>query len=413
MGWFKDVKDFFITDMDELQARNEAPPTSAVETPQIVKDDDFLKYVSNLWQYSLALNVVSNLLGSILSDTKWETVNSNGDKVKDDVFYLLNFAPNKRQTASEFWKMFATKLVNDSEVLIVEMSDKQLYIADSYSFKNGEELSLKQNTFINVQIGNTILTNRSFKEGDSAILLKLPNRLSNTVAFANMQSDYKTLKEVVLQGAYKAMGTKYNLKVNSTKFGNKPIKEFIKDTTESYIDAMKQPNTVLVTFTGEELTDLTAQQRGSEVEQVLKVVDNNISINKEILANVARAFGIPQTFMTMDITTDDADAMQALMTTFAKPILKMVSQAFTIFYLDKENILSGAKVEADINSILYTNVLSQASAMDKLLSSGMYSINELREKVGDDTFDGGDTRYITKNYETLEDFKKGENDDES
>ena len=105
--------------------------------------------------------------------------------------------------------------------------------------------------------------------------------------------------------------------------------------------------------------------------------------------------------------------MQALMTTFAKPILKMVSQAFTIFYLDKENILNGAKVEADINSILYANVLSQASAMDKLLSSGMYSINELREKVGDDTFDGGDTRYITKNYETLEDFKKGVHDDES
>ena len=36
MGWFKDVKDFFITDMDELQARNEEPPTIDTELKTVM-----------------------------------------------------------------------------------------------------------------------------------------------------------------------------------------------------------------------------------------------------------------------------------------------------------------------------------------------------------------------------------------
>lgn len=414
MGLLKNTKDFFFTNYsDPANAPIKKEETTAKETPDIVKDDDTYRS-TYLWQFALALNNVSNLLGSILADAKWNTINSDGEKIKDDVFYTLNFSPNKRQTSSEFWKQFANKLIFDGTALIIELSDKQLYIADSYQFKNGEELALKANTFTNVQVGNSILSNRSFKEGETAILLKLPSNVTRNPSFVTMQTDYENLRQIVLQGAYKAMGTKYNLKVSATKFGNTPIKKFIKDTTDTYVESMKQPNAVFVTFNGEELQDMTAQQRGSEVEQVLKVVENNISINKEIIANVARAFGIPQAFITMEITTDSADATQIFMTTFIKPILKMISEALTIFYLDKPNILKGAKVEADINSILFVDILSKATATEKLLSSCMYNINELREKVGDDTFEGGDTRYITRNYETLEDFKKGENgNDES
>lgn len=410
MGLLEKIGDFFFEDIDEDIPKNEASD-SAVQANIITDEPKFIS--NNLWQYVLALNAVSNLLYAVLASADWNTYEQKRKKVQGDIYYSLNFTPNKRQTASEFWRLVAQKLIFNQEVLIIELADKQLFVADAFDYKTGEELILKQNTFVNVQIGNTVLTSRSFKEGESAILFRLPTNDYTKMAIGNMQADYKNLKDVVLKGAYKAMGTKYNLDMSAVKSGNLKDANFITNTVSQYTRAMEQPNSVFVTFSGEKLNDMTAQQRGSEVEQVLKVVENNVSLNKEILSNVARSYGIPLTFLTMEITTDDEDAKQVFMTMFVKPILSMFSERFTTFYLEKENILQGAKIEADLQTINFVDVLSKASSMDKLVSSGMYTINELREKVGDDAVDGGDTRFMTKNYATLESYTKGgtENED--
>ncbi len=410
MGLLEKLNDFFFEDVEETTPKNEVME-SAVKA-NIITDESKPTH-SNLWQYVLALNAVSNLLYAVLSSADWNTYEPKRKKVIGDIYYSLNYTPNKRQTASEFWRLVAQKLIFEQEVLIIELADKQLYVADAFDYKSGQELELKQNTFVNVQIGNTVLTSRSFKENESAILFKLPTNMYTKIAVGDMQADYKNLKDVVLKGAYKAMGTKYNLDMSAVKSGNLKDANFVNNTVAQYTRAMEQPNSVFITFSGEKLNDMTAQQRGSEVEQVLKVVENNVSLNKEILSNVARSFGIPLTFLTMEITTDDEDAKQIFMTMFVKPILSMFSERFTIFYLEKESILQGAKIEADLQTISFVDVLSKASAMDKLVSSGMYTINELREKVGDDPVESGDTRFITKNYATLESFTKGGTGDES
>lgn len=410
MGFFDKLNDFLFTEVEEEVPTNELNE-SPIETNVIT--DEVKMITGNLWQYELALNAVSNLLSAVLADADWNTYDSRKKKIKEDVFYTLNYSPNKRQTASEFWRLVAQKLIFNQECLVVELSDRQLYVADTFDYKNGDELAMKQNTFVNVTVGNVTMTNKAFKEGDSAFLLKLPLCGRTKSAMASMQQDYNNLKDVVLKGAYKAMGTKYNLDMSAVKLGNKLDQKFIDNTTKGYISAMEKPNSVFITFNGEKLNDMTAQQRGSEVEQVLKVVENNVNLNNEILNNVARAYGIPVSFITMEITTDAEDAKQTFMTMFVKPILAMISERLTLFYLEKEKILSGAKIEADLQSINFVDVLTKASSMDKLVSSGMYTINELRLKVGDDTVEGGDTRFITKNYATLASYMKGGNDSET
>ena len=189
--------------------------------------------------------------------------------------------------------------------------------------------------------------------------------------------------------------------------------EELSQIQKAYDPLMKARDAVFVTYKGEGLTDLTEKQRGSEVQQVLDAVENNIRINDEILCNVGSAFGVPRKFMKGDFTADNDSIYAMGITLFAKPYLTLLSQKFTYFVLTKEDIIGGGKVEADLNSIKFVEKLSMATAIDKLIGSGAYDINEVREMLDDDPVDDGDVRFITKNYAVLSEYTKGGKDNET
>ena len=62
----------------------------------------------------------------------------------------------------------------------------------------------------------------------------------------------------------------------------------------------------------------------------------------------------------------------------------------------------GAKVCT--NNLKHLDVLEMANAVDKLIASGFYSTNELREKTGEERIPEAwaDKHTRTKNYETIE-----------
>jgi hypothetical protein len=53
---------------------------------------------------------------------------------------------------------------------------------------------------------------------------------------------------------------------------------------------------------------------------------------------------------------------------------------------------------------MHTDVFDVAESADKLIASGMYCIDELRRKLGDQELgtEEAQKHWITKNYETLE-----------
>ena len=111
--------------------------------------------------------------------------------------------------------------------------------------------------------------------------------------------------------------------------------------------------------------------------------------------------------MTGDFTADNDSLYAMLMTMFGKRYLTLLSQKFTFFALTKEDIIAGGKIEANLNSIKFVEKLSMATAIDKLIGSGAYNRNEVREMLDDDPVEDGDIYFITKNYAELEQYVKG------
>lgn len=379
-------------------------PKERVGVPDTTWKPDYCGSAVKIWQLQYAMSVVTKILSTFLINVDWKTFRA-GDDVHGEEWYRFNYAPNSKETTAEFYTKLAEKFVYDGKALIVETAQKELFIADSYQFKNGEELLMKDNTFVDVRVGN-INFNRSFKENYSCMYIKTPKYENMELIFASMASDFQVLRELIYEGAYKALGMKLSLNLNA-QAKNKYDEDYIKKLQKVYEPLMKAPNAVFVTYKGESLTDLTEKQRGSEVQQVLKAVENNLQVDEEILTNVANAFGIPSKFVKGDFTADNDSIFAMCMTMFAKPYLTLLSKKYSTYCLTKEDIINGSKIEANLDSIKFVESLSMASSIDKLIGSGAYTINEVREKIGDDPVDDGDTRFITKNYAVLSEYVKG------
>lgn len=358
-----------------------------------------------MWQIQYAFLVVNNILGTFLTNVDWKTYKT-GQVVKGEEWFRFNLAPNRRETAPEFYSKLASKLVYEGQALIIETATKELFIADQYEFKNGQPLQMRDNTFINVMIGD-VQINRTFKENDSCMFIKAPGHYERLMTIADqMGVDFRELKELIMEGAQKALGMKLSLNLGANA-KNKFDQTYLNQLNTAYKPLMEARDAVFITYKGETLTDLTEKQRGSEVQQVLTAVENNFKINNEILKCIGSVYGIPNKFMTGDFTADNNSLYEMAVTMFGKTYLTLLSKKFTYFVLTREDIINGSKVEANLNSIKFIDKLSMATAVDKFIGSGAYNRNEVREMLDDDPVEDGDIYFITKNYAELSQYVKG------
>lgn len=402
MGFWNSLKDFLFED----EIVDFTDEVSDGETVQGTDQAATWQSASSFWQLSYAQNVVANILASYLTNLEWKTY-KQGELVKGEEWYRLNYAMNNKETAAEFFSRLAKHLILNKEALVIETLSGEFFIADAYSFKNSKELLMKDNTFINVRIGDVTLA-KSFKENSNCLYIKAPQNDYVDAIHKKMASDYMNLKELIEEGADKALGMKLNLTLTA-QGKNKTDEEYAKKMQESFEKRMKNRNALFVTYKGEELVDLTEKQRGSEVQQVLEAVENNIKVNKEVLTNVGNAYGIPAKIMTGEYMEDCTDIYTMAITMFAKPYIKILQEKFSNYLLEKEDIINGSRIQANLDSIKFVEMLKTASSVDKLISSG-YTLNEIREKLGDEPTDdvGGDTRFITRNYAVMSEYVKGE-----
>lgn len=379
MSFIESVKSFFTNE----------------EQPRGIVDDDqrFFSYVHKMWQYEQALGTVAKIVSTSLGSSEWKVYSH--DERANKIYMRLNVAFNDNENAYECWGKVAHNLVFDGKCLIVEMNGKY-YVADSFSLVGEKEKFMTPNLFKDVSLQGTIL-NKVFTQNKNAIYIKLPYSEEREELEKAISGTYDDALKLARKGAGKALGMKLNLELNAQN-QNSYTKENLKNISTSYKRALDDDNAVVITYSGEKLYDLTEKQRGSEVQQVTSFTDNLKKVEENILNNVARAFGFPVSFLRGEFTEDSADLYAMAITFGVKPFTETLSKALTLFLFEEDSIVHGGKVSADVSKIHFVEAVSKANAIDKLISCGVYTINEVRQKLGDDTIEGGDKRYITKNY---------------
>lgn len=360
--------------------------------------------IGELWACRLALNIVAETYGSLLSKCEFKTY-IQGEERKEENYYALNVEPNPNQSSSEFKKALARRLIlsptHDALIVSLNLAGRRfpaLYVADDFQ---RNDTQLYESTFSNVSIDifedSGFLLNKTFS-GNNAIYMKYSNVELNSI-FERLRNLYSSMIEnAINSGTYRQ---KYVLSMDSTAEAGQDFEEHLQTLLNEQFEAFIQgKNAVIPIYAGMKLDQTSA---GSDLGQNASVA--NKSVNSQIdeaLTKVGRAFNMPKSVMLGDFEEDD---LSHVLTFCIDPMAEMISQAFSRKMYGYEGFKRNTYCNLDTTKARHLDIVSIASISNGIISSGIYTINDVRRKLGESVIDGeiGNVHFITRNYAVIGD----------
>lgn len=332
-----------------------------------------------------AINMIANTIGKCEIRTF-----AKGSMTKGPEYYLWNYEPNPNENSSDFMQHFISNLCYDNEALIIELNGN-LYVADSFS---RQKYALYEDVFSNITIGELTLQ-KTYRSGEVIYM-----RLNNIDARQRLEGSYssygktvaKAVRNMLRQGAQKGV---LNIDAQTSQQQNfsEKLNELINNRFKPFYEA---GNAVLPLTHGYNYTDVTKQGTSQTP------ADLNERINYEF-EMAGRAWRIPKALILGDVV--EVDKITKNFLTFAiDPITEKLGEETTRKRYGEKQFCKGNYIDINTNCIQHIDIFEQATNSDKLLSSGLYCIDELRTKLGDTAIgnDWSQKHYITKNYAEAE-----------
>jgi HK97 family phage portal protein len=375
MGWFKKIFSF----LDEKQ---EVDVT-------ISKQDEQMAAIA---VKKLATEICINRIAMAITKCEFRTYKKHKEE-KDGIYYRLNIKPNPNENATEFWQKFVHKLYHDGKVLMVRL-DKNFYIADSYNLD--DENTTSPQVFKNIVIGKMNVRNDYMM--DKVFYFRLRNHdvhkyLDQTLAIPSslINSSVKSYRQ--------SNGSKYVI-------SKKRQRENQNDKDEKYASAMNtklksflEADTSAITiFEGTELKKLDSPGTVSDTRDIKALIN-------DVLEITAKAFLIPTNIATGEVT-DTGKAVDDFLTFCLDGVVQLIEDELNSKLFTESEYLKGTQIKIDTQTIKHVDVLDMATAVDKLIASGVFSVNGILRILGYEPIlaDWADEHFLTKNYSPMQEI---------
>lgn len=365
-----------------------------------ISSAEYAEEVENAAIEAYALTTVIDLIVKLLASCELK-VFEDGKPKKNHTWYQLNVLPNRNQTASEFWSEVWKKLIYFGEVLIVPRNE-ELIIADSFT---KTPYVAFDTVFDNIDRDGFDLGR---KEMNEVFYLSYQNPQAK-IALSTILKGYSRLISNTADAVVNDSGIKGTLNITAQAQANKlDFEEKFKDLMNNYFRSwFKNKNAVLplwggMTFTPSQIKGNATTSRVSEYQALFS----------DAVRRTAAAFGVAPALLTGEVAGID-DAMSFTLTSCISPNAEALSTMLTAKNFSESEVRSGCRITADVSTIEHTSIFRIAQSLDKLIANGMYSVDELREKVGDYAFDEAwsTEHWMTKNYDSIQTVLNGEGGD--
>lgn len=345
----------------------------------------FTNAKNRLHMKRLAVDTCVSFLARTISQSDFR-VREGKEYVRDELFYKLNLRPNKNQTASTFWETFVNKLVYENECLIIPTDSDDLVIADAFTHN---EFALIEDTFSDVTVGD-FTYQRSFKQSE---VIHIRYRNENLMRLIDgLFDDYGSLFASILSSQKRKNQIRATVNIDSktaqTKDGQSKLQQWLNRT---YGAIESKDVAIIPQQQGYDYDEkASGNSNGQSVDEINKVTNG-------FFDQVAMAIGIPTALIYGDMADVEKQTKNYIGFT-VNPLLKKLADEISAKFFTMQEFLSGKRVE--VESVSYYDIVDIAASIDKLISSGFATGNEVRVKVGWERSDDPnlDKHYITKNY---------------
>lgn len=360
-----------------------------------VNSEEFFNIAAELYIRNLAFESAVNFISNTVSKCEFKTFLRNKE-TKGPEYYLWNIEPNRNQNSSGFIHKWISKLYENNECLIITAND-QLLVADSFAKK---EFALFDYQFSQVAVGDFTF-NRTFLMNE-VLYFQLNNKDIRKL-INGMYESYGKLITYSQKSWLKSRGNRGILNVDATAQGKQNYKEtFEKLMNERFKYFFNAENAVLPLFDGYTFTDIGSKTYNSETSRDIRAMVD------DIYDFTARAFNIPPALLRGDLANLGDAVISNYLTFCIDPLTDMLSEEINRKRSGYSAYSKGTYTRIDTKTIKHVDLMGVAAAVDKLISSGCFCINDIRKAVGDEIIDEpwAWQHFITKNYSTVEDLLK-------
>lgn len=348
----------------------------------------------------LATACAINMIANTIAKCEIRTF-VKGVPEKKAEYYLWNYEPNQNENSSDMIQKFITNLCYENEALIVEVNGR-LYVADHFTRR---KYAFYDDVFSNIVIGDMTMQ-KSYTQSEVIYM-----QLNNIDVRKRLEGSYTSYGKTVakaIRSLIRAGGQKGILNIDAQTSAQTDFQEQLQKLIDTRFKPFFESNQAVLPLTqGYNYTDVTKSPTAAAP------ADINERINYEF-EMAARAFRIPKALMMGDVS--DVEKITKNFLTFAiDPICEKFGEEVTRKRYGEAQFVKGNYIDVNTNCIQHIDIFEQATNSDKLLSSGLYCIDELRAKLGDTALktEWSQNHYITKNYAEASQFDHlGKGDEE-
>lgn len=353
-------------------------------------EDEYASLVFDIYIREMAFWSAVNIVANAVSKCEFKTY-LNGKEDKGKEYYLWNIEPNKNQNSSRFLNKLIAKLYRDNECLVIEQNG-QLLVADSF---NRKPYALYDDVFTEVRVEDFTFA-RSFVQ--SEVLYYQLNEENVRKLINGLYESYSKLIAYSMKAYQRSRGTKGIFKYDTIPVAGTPEREAFDALINRKIKQwMEGDNAALPLGRGQEWKELQHKTYTNESTRDIRAQID------DIFDFTARAFGIPPALLKGDVQ-DTSKAIDQLLTFCIDPLVDMIQEEINRKRNGYAGFSQGTYLKIDTKCIKHVDLLSVATAIDKLIGSGAFCINDIRKAVGDEPINEAwaNQHFITKNYETVE-----------
>lgn len=351
-------------------------------------------YSSEIHIREMAFWSTVNIIANAVSKCEFKTY-VKGKEVRGAEYYLWNVEPNKNQNSSMFIHKLIATLYRNNECLVIEHSG-QLLIADSFVKK---EYALYDDEFTEVTVKNFTFK-KTFKQSE-VLYWQLSEKDMRQVTNALYES-YSKLIFYGMKAYQKSRGTKGIFNYDTVPVAGTREREIFDDLINAKFKTFMESGDAIISLgKGQSYTDVGSKTYSNESTRDIRALIDDIS------DFTTKGFGVPPALLRGDVQ-GTKDVVDNLLTFCIDPLVDKLQEEIIRKRIGKAEYSKGTKVVIDTRNIKHIDLLSVATSVDKLISSGCFCINDIRKVVGEEPIseDWANQFFMTKNYATVEELLK-------
>lgn len=324
---------------------------------------------------------------------------SNGKEIRGREAYLWNVAPNPSQNSTAFWHKFIAQLCQDNEALIVPMRRADglddVYVADDWD--EPYDNPRLPPVFEGVVVGEYTFPHPL--PAADVIHVQWNGKDMAKVTNGIFQSYYRLVDAAIKAYGWQS-GQHWKVHVDQVKQGEEGWMEKFQQMIQAQIKPFFESNSaVLPEFDGYTYSNESGNSRresSSTTRDIRALVD-------DIFTFTARGFGIPDALITGSVA-DSKDATQRLLTDVIDPICDQLTEEITRKRYGYDAWAHGSYMRVDSSAINHFDLFSEAAAIEKIVGSGAFTINDIRRAAGEEPINEpwADEHYMTKNIDVID-----------